>query len=358
MRSEAAKSALATSPAGARGRHEPRRDLMLVARLSRLDKRGGRFPTAPQPRRFAQPGGAAVNCRTFLGTLTGGLLAAPLASQAQQAGKVYRIGLLGLASASDRSGVAALREGLQDLGYEEGKNLVIEYCWAEGQYDRLPGFAAELVRLKVDAIVTYGTPGALAAKQATKTIPVVVAIMGDAVATGVVATLVRPGGNITGSQFHFPQIMAKRIELLKKALPRLTRAAVLTNVANHSFPPALKAMEDAARSLGLELQQAEVRSPDDFGSAFAAMAKRRAEAFIVADDPMLRSHGQTIAKLAAQRQLPSVGEREYVERRAAGLRGEASRGVAPSGGLHRQNPEMRQAGRSAVRADRPGRDDG
>jgi putative ABC transport system substrate-binding protein len=299
-----------------------------------------------------------VNRRTFLGTLAGGLLAAPLASQAQQAGKVYRIGLLGLASASDRSGVAALREGLQDLGYEEGKNLVIEYRWAEGQYDRLPGFAAELVRLKVDAIVTYGTPGALAAKQATKTIPVVVAIMGDAVATGVVATLVRPGGNITGSQFHFPQIMAKRIELLKKALPRLTRAAVLTNVANHSFPPALKAMEDAARSLGLELQQAEVRSPDDFGSAFAAMAKRRAEAFIVADDPMLRSHGQTIAKLAAQRQLPSVGEREYVERRAAGLRGEASRGVAPSGGLHRQNPEMRQAGRSAVRADRPGRDDG
>jgi putative ABC transport system substrate-binding protein len=160
--------------------------------------------------------------------LTGFVLAwAPLgaaAAQEYKAGKVYRIGLLGLASASDRSGVAALREGLQDLGYEEGKNLVIEYRWAEGQYDRLPGFAAELVRLKVDAIVTYGTPGALAAKQATKTIPVVVAIMGDAVATGVVATLVRPGGNITGSQFHFPQIMAKRIELLKKALPRLTRA--------------------------------------------------------------------------------------------------------------------------------------
>jgi putative ABC transport system substrate-binding protein len=253
-----------------------------------------------------------MNRRAFISTVAGTLLAAPLASQAQQAGKVYRIGLLGLASASDRSGVAALREWLQDLGYEEGKNLVIEYRWAEGQYDRLPGFAAELVRLKVDVIVTYGTPGALAAKQATKTIPVVVAIMGDAVATGVVATLARPGGNITGSQFHFPQ-MAKRIELLKEALPRLTRVAVLTNVANHSFPPALKAMEDAARSLGLELQQAEVRSPDDFGSAFAAMAKRRAEAFIVADDPMLRSHGQTIAKLAAQRQLPSVGEREYIE---------------------------------------------
>ena len=251
--------------------------------------------------------------RSFFGVVTGSLLGAPLAAEAQQAGKVYRIGLLGLASASDRSGVAALLEGLKDLGYEEGKNLVIEHRWVEGQYDRLPGFAAELVRLKVDVIVTYGTPGALAAKQATKTIPVVVAIMGDAVATGVVATLARPGGNITGSQFHFPQIMVKRIELLREALPRLIRVGVLVNVANLSAPPALKAMKDAGRSLGVELQPAEVRSPDDFGAAFAAMAKQRAEAFIVLDDPMLRSHGPTFAELAAQRQLPSVGEREYVE---------------------------------------------
>jgi len=206
-----------------------------------------------------------------------------------------------------------LREGLQDLGYEEGKNLVIEHRWAEGQYDRLPGFAAELVRLKVDVIVTYGTPGALAAKQATTTIPVVVAMMGDAVATGVVATLAHPGGNITGSQFHFPQLMAKRVELLRQVLPRLTRAAALVNVANPSFPLALKAMKDTGRALGIELQQAEVRSPDDFGAAFAAMGKSRAEAFIVMDDPMLRSHGPTIAELAAQRKLPSIGERAYVE---------------------------------------------
>jgi putative tryptophan/tyrosine transport system substrate-binding protein len=254
-----------------------------------------------------------VDRRAFIGTLAGGLLAAPLAAEGQQARRTYRIGLLGLASSSDRAGVAALREGLQEFGYEEGKNLVIEYRWAEGQYDRLPGFAAELVRLKVDVIVTYGTPGALAAKQATKTIPVVVAIMGDAVATGVVATLARPGGNVTGSQFHFPQIMVKRIELLREALPRVTRVGALVNVANPSAPPVLEAMKDAGRRLGVEMQEAEVRSPDDFGAAFATMAKQRSEAFIVLDDPMLRSHGRTIAEQAAQRQLPSVGEREYVE---------------------------------------------
>jgi putative tryptophan/tyrosine transport system substrate-binding protein len=139
-----------------------------------------------------------------------GLTLAPLAIGAPPAGKVYRIGLLGLSSRSDITGLAALRQGLRDLGYEEGKNLVIEYRWAEGRYDRLPGFADELVRLKVDVLVTYATPGARAAKRATTTIPVVVALMGDAVAMGIVPSLARPGGNITGSQFHLPSNSASK----------------------------------------------------------------------------------------------------------------------------------------------------
>lgn len=240
------------------------------------------------------------------------LLATPLA-EAQQAEKVYRIGLLGLSSRSDITGLVALPQGLRDLGYEEGKNLVIEYRWAEGQYDRLPAFADELVRLKVDVLVTYGTPGARAAKRATTTIPVVVASMGDAVATGIVPNLARPGGNITGSQSQFPEVMGKRVEMLREVIPRLARVAVLFNPANPALPPALKVMEVTARSLTIELQLIEAPSPQDFGVAFTAMSQRHSEGFVVVDDPVLRSHGRAIAELAANRRLPSVGEREYAE---------------------------------------------
>ena len=240
-------------------------------------------------------------------------LALQSAAEAQHSRKVYRIGLLGLSSHSDIAGLTALRQGLRDLGYEEGKNLVIEYRWAEGRYDRLPGFADELVRLKVDVLVTYGTPGARAAKRATTTIPIVVALMGDAVAMGIVPSLARPGGNITGSQFHFPELMGKRVEMLKEAIPPLTRIAILFNPANPALPPALKVMDATARSLGIELQLIEASNPQDFDGAFAAMAQRRSEGFVVADDPVLRSHGRAIAELAARRRLPSVGERDYAE---------------------------------------------
>jgi putative ABC transport system substrate-binding protein len=136
--------------------------------------------------------------------------------------------------------------------------------------------------------------------------------MGDAVAMGIVPSLARPGGNITGSQFHFPEIMGKRVEMLKEAIPRLARIAILFNPANPSLPPALKVMEETARSLGIELQLIEVPNPQDFAGAFSVMAQRRSEGLVVADDPMLRSHGRAIAELAAKRRLPSVGEREYV----------------------------------------------
>jgi putative ABC transport system substrate-binding protein len=241
------------------------------------------------------------------------LLLAPPLAEAQQAEKVYRIGLLGLSSRSDVTGLAALHQGLRDLGYEEGKNLVIEYRWAEGRYDRLPALADELVRLKVDVLITYATPGARAAKQATTTIPIDVASMGDAVATGIVPNLARPGGNITGSQSHFPEVMGKRVEMLREVIPRLARVAVLFNPANPALPPALRVMEVTARSLAIELQLIEAPSPQDFGAAFTAMAQRRSEGFVVVDDPVLRSHGRAIAELAAKRRLPSVGEREYAE---------------------------------------------
>jgi putative ABC transport system substrate-binding protein len=146
-------------------------------------------------------------------------------------------------------------------------------------------------------LITYGTPGARAAKRATTTIPVVVALMGDAVAMGIVPSLARPGGNITGSQFHFPELMGKRVEMLREAIPRLARVAVLFNPANPSLPPALKVMEEAARSLAIQLQLIEAPSPQDFDGAFV--------------DPVLRSHGRAIAELAAKRRLPSVGEPGY-----------------------------------------------
>ncbi len=258
--------------------------------------------------------------RSFLAGLVG-VVATPLAAGAQPAGRVYRVGLLGLASGSDAPILASLPQGLRDLGYEEGKNLVIEYRTAEGKYDRLPALAVQLVGLKIDVLVTYGTPGALAAKQATTTIPVVVALIGDAVAAGVVPSLARPGSNITGSQYQYPELMGKRIEVLMNATSHLARVAVLFNPANPSMRPALETMEETARYLNVELQQVEARGPHDFDGALAAMAERRGQAFVLADDPFLRSHVGTIAQLAAKRRLPSVGDREYAE--AGGLLGYA-----------------------------------
>jgi putative ABC transport system substrate-binding protein len=178
-----------------------------------------------------------------------------LAGEAQLQAKVHRLGFLGAASPVGYAPLLeALRQGLHDLGYVEGKNLAIEYRWAEGKYDRLPDLAAELVRLKVDLIVTHGAPGSLAAKQAAPTIPIVISIVGDVVATGLVASIPRPGGNITGSTFFFPELSAKRVELLKAAVPRTTRIAALTNQDNPGARPSLDAMEPMAKALKVELQ--------------------------------------------------------------------------------------------------------
>ena len=253
-------------------------------------------------------------------TLALGILAVPLAAHAQQAGKIPRIGFLGLTSESalgDRLG--AFRQGLRDLGYVEGKNLVIEFRWAEGHYERLPALAAELVGLPVDLLVTHATAGTWAAKRATTTLPIVMAVSGDAVATGLVASLARAGGNITGTTFFSPEVNAKALELLKEAVPRIRRVAVLVNPDNPQRGPTLQAMALTARSLKLQLQPFEARGPREYESVFAAMAKQRVDAFVTHDDSVLIDNARGLAALAAKGRLPSTGFKTFAE--AGGLMG-------------------------------------
>ena len=265
------------------------------------------------------PGLHFLRRRQFLIALGASVLTAPLASFAQQKGKVWRVGFLGTASASGFARrVEELRAGLRDLGYVEGKNLVIEFRWAEGKYERLPELAAELVRLKVDVIVTHGAVGPLAAKAATTTIPIVMAAVSDPVALGLVASLARPGGNVTGMASLSPEVTAKRLELLKDAFPRIRHVAVLFNTDSPSASgQVIRAMEATAASLKLELHQFGVRGPGEFESAFAAMAKRRVDAVVVLDDGVLAGNVGAIAKLAAKMRLPSIGLGEFAE--AGGL---------------------------------------
>jgi len=232
-----------------------------------------------------------ITRRRLLLALGAGMIAVPLGSLAQQQPiRIARMGFLGVTSASLSASVIrlqALRAGLRDLGYIEGKNLTIEFRWAEGKHERLPELAAELVRLKVDVIVAQGTPGASAAKQATTTIPIVVPVVADPVATGLVASLSRPGGNVTGLTWFSSEVSAKRLELLREAFPRMKRVAVLNNPDNSSSVAILQAMELAATSLKLEIQQFDVRGPNEFESAFAAMAAKGVDAITIYDDAML-----------------------------------------------------------------------
>ncbi len=261
-----------------------------------------------------------ITRRDFVGTLTGGLLAAPLAAEAQQAGKVYRIGILGNVPLTDPEGArvwGAFIQGLRELGYEEGRNITIEFRSSDGKYERLPALAAELVRLKVDVIVAPAAQNVLAAEQATRTIPIVMTY-GDPIASGLVASLARPGGNVTGLSGLAPEIVGKQLELLKEIVPKVSRVAVLWNPANQSHPPLLREAEVAARSLRVQLQTLEVRGPDDFETAFAAVTRERAGALLVPADGMFLLNRIRIADLAARTRLPVMyGLREYVD--AGGL---------------------------------------
>src|ERR1700730_16908569 len=261
-----------------------------------------------------------IDRRAFIGALTGGLLAAPLAAEAQQVGKVPRIGFLSVTSPSDRPPLLdAFRQGLRELGWVEGQNIVIDYRYAEDRVDRLPDLAAELVRLKVDLIVSMGTQGVTAAKNATETIPIVMIAVRDPVGTGLIASLARPGGNVTGvSGYAGLETVAKQLELLKETVPKIRRVAILSNPANAYHQLAIREVHVAARSLGVQLQLLEARGPNEFDGAFAAMAKERVGALLVLSDAIVGSHRTRLADLAARSRLPAAfGVRDDVE--AGGL---------------------------------------
>ncbi len=244
----------------------------------------------------------------------------PRAVCAQQAGKVPRIGFLGLASPSTfASRLEGFRLGLRDLGYIESTNISIEYRWAEGRYERLPELAAELVRSNVDLIVTHATPGSLAAKQATTTIPIVMALIGDPVASGIVTSVARPGGNITGQSFFNAELRAKRIELLKEVMPRLTQVAVILNADNPATGPEFQTMETTAHSLNIELQPFRLRGPSELVSAFETMEQAHVEAVETGDDPLSVGNVGAIVALAARGRLLSIGPEDVA--RAGGMMG-------------------------------------
>ncbi len=248
------------------------------------------------------------------------LLALSFPAGAQQAKKIPRIGFLASVSASsDADRIEAFRLGLRELGYVEGQNVTIEYRWADGRFEQLPDLAAELVRLKVDVIVAVVTQASLAAKKATGTIPIVMVGVSDPVGSGLVASLARPGTNITGTSSMTAEIVGKLLELLKETLPKISRVAALWNPANSVFQALqLRETEVAARALGVQLQILEARGPDEIDRAFAAMVKERTKALLILGDPVFTSHRKRIADLAAKYRLPAVsGTREYVE--AGGL---------------------------------------
>jgi putative ABC transport system substrate-binding protein len=243
--------------------------------------------------------------------------AAPLAALGQQQTHAARIGFLGSESASNQAKrLDALRAGLRDLGYVEGGNIVIEVRWADGKYDRLPALAAELVNLKVSAIVSSGAKATVAAKRATTTVPIVMET-GDAVALGVVTNVARPEGNVTGWTFFGPELAAKRLELLKEAKPSITQVAFLVNPAD---PPAsLEKLEATAKALKLGLPQFPVRTAADLDSTFADIATKRIDAVVVQGDTLFAVNSKAIAELAIKHRLPSAGILEFAA--AGGLIG-------------------------------------
>jgi len=249
-----------------------------------------------------------------LGVLAGSAL--PRAVRAQQPGRVYRIGYLSAPSReSVARGVDAFLKGLRDLGWIEGKNLVVEFRWADGKVDRLPDLAAEMVRLKVEVIVAPAGSAVQAAKNATSTIPIVMIFPNDPVASGLVASLARPGGNVTGTTFTSgSEIFGKQLQLLKEAVPRASRVAVLGNPSDPEWAAHAIQVEAAARAMGLRLLQLEARGPEEFDSAFAAMARERAEVLLVAGGSTFLVHRAKLSELALKARLPTMFSfRESVE---------------------------------------------
>jgi len=242
-----------------------------------------------------------INRRAFITAFTGGVVLAPLMGETQQAGRIPRIGLLDYAPFWE-----PLRQGLRDLGYVEGQNIEFVSRPSEGRSERLPDLAADLVRLKVDVIVSYGTPPTQAAKQATTTIPIVMVAIGDPVRTGLVASLGRPGGNITGNIILGPELGPKRLQLLKEAIPKVSRVAFLWNPANASNAANFQETKSGAQALSVTVQSVEVSNPDEFESALSAMMRVRPHALMVTADAMHQLNVGRVVDFAAKNRLPAM----------------------------------------------------
>jgi putative tryptophan/tyrosine transport system substrate-binding protein len=257
--------------------------------------------------------------RAFVLALCLGALVAPFAAETQQAGKAYRIGMLETVSpALNIANLEAFRQGLRDLGYIEGQNVVIEYRSADGRPERFSELATELVGLKVDVIVTRGTPAVLAARRATETLPIVMAAIGEPLGHGIVTSLARPGGNVTGLSAFVTELTAKRVELLREIVPRLRRIAALLNMGNPTTRPQWREIETAARSFGIQAQLLDVRKSDAIEPAFEAAVKQRAAAMVVGIDAVTQANRRRIVELAVKHRLPAIyPSREFVD--AGGL---------------------------------------
>jgi putative ABC transport system substrate-binding protein len=249
----------------------------------------------------------AMDRQQFLHTLAAGLLVAPLRAQAQAPAKPYRIGMLERTSpATNFANVSGFRSGLRERGYVEGESFAIEYRSADGRDDRFPDLAAELVRMQVNLILTRGTPAALAAKSATATIPVVFTGVGDPVGQGIVASLARPGRNVTGLSAAVTEIFPKRVQLLRDLVPRAVRIGALFNMSNPALPPQWREVAAAARSLGLEPVLLDVRRTEDLAPAFDAGVRQRMDGLLVGLDTLTQAKQQVIVDLAARRRLPAI----------------------------------------------------
>jgi putative tryptophan/tyrosine transport system substrate-binding protein len=272
--------------------------------------------------------------RRFLLTSLAGALVAPLVAEALQAGKVYRIGVLrtSFSPPTPDPHLDALRQGLHALGYVEGKNITLEVRWAEGRSDRFAGLAAELVRLGVDAIVVTHTETALAVMEKTRIIPIVMATSFDAVADGLVVSLARPGGNVTGLSLLIPEMSLKRLELLKQTIPALSRVVVLWTPGRVSSR-LVRDHELAARSLGLDSLSLEVRGPDDLDTVFQLAIRKRAGAVVTVQNPLFNHHQTRITELALKNRLPTMS-------------GEP--GFAAAGGLMTYGPSIMESFRNAA----------
>ena len=249
-------------------------------------------------------------------SLTGFIILSGCERPSPQAAKVHRIGFLAVGSREGRAFlVEGFLQGLREHGYVEGRNIVIEYRFSEDKNDRLPELAAELVGLKVELIVASGTPASFAAKEATSTIPIVMGgIAADPVETGLVASLSRPGGNVTGMTIMSSQLGGKRLELLKEIVPSLARVAVFWNPPNPAYGPILRELEETAPTLGLKLQRLEVRVPGDFEGACKAATRQRADALVVPGDPLFSNRPKVVVDLALKHRLPAMQDlKEFVE---------------------------------------------